>query len=275
MSPPVERVLESYFHNHLVLGKTIDRRRQETIMLHLLEHLGKKTAKELTPKALAEYAKARGVHQNTIRREITTLRAAYRVAFRAGDIEAGDLPNLDIPEEIKPPERWLRVPELQALREAADEGLRDFIDVAYYTGGRKASVTRLTQAQIDLDAKRINLALPGERQRNKKRPVVPIFPEIKEVIERRYANATRGRLFTDMASVNRRFKQAVQKAGLLGRVSPHTLRHSRATHLLQAGAPIWSVAKLLGDTVTTVEQVYGHHCPDFLEETLSPQRANS
>lgn len=265
----VKKVLESYFHNHLVLGKTIDRRRQETIMFHLDEHLGDKQPSQLTPRAMADYAKARGVHQNTVRRELTTLRAAFRVAFRAGDIGAAEIPLLDIPEEIRPEERWLRQKELKALRDAADEGLRDFIDVAYFTGARKASVTRLKRSQIDLEMNRINLALPGERQRNKRRPTVPIFPDIRPIIERRYESADRERLFPDMASVSYRFKLAVEKAGLLGRVTPHTLRHSRATHLLQAGAPIWSVAKLLGDTVATVERVYGHHCPDFLSETLS------
>lgn len=268
MPTPVERVLESYFHNHLVLGKAIDRRRQETIMFHLQEHLGGKTARELTPKLLSEYAKARGVHQNTIRRELTTLRAAYRVAFRVGDIDATELPNLDIPDEIRPAERWLKSAELLALRAAADDGLRDFIDVAYYTGARKNSVIRLTQAQIDLESKRINLALPNERQRNKRRPIVPIFPEISEIITRRYDGAVRGRLFPDMASVARRFKIAVGRAKLPGRVTPHTLRHSRATHLLQAGVSVWTVAKLLGDAVATVERVYGHHCPDFLAETV-------
>ncbi len=51
-----------------------------------------------------------------------------------------------------------------------------------------------------------------------------------------------------------------------GNMSPHVLRHTRATHLLQDRKSPWAVANLLGDTVKTVLDVYGHHCPDFLDE---------
>jgi integrase len=64
------------------------------------------------------------------------------------------------------------------------------------------------------------------------------------------------------SSVYRAFQRACTRAKIEG-VTPHTLRHSRATHLLQAGVPTWDVAGLLGDTVATVERVYGHHSPDY------------
>ena len=51
-------------------------------------------------------------------------------------------------------------------------------------------------------------------------------------------------------------------------VTPHTLRHTRATHLLQLGVDIWDVAGLLGDTVSTIERTYGHYSPDYLGDTL-------
>ncbi len=46
------------------------------------------------------------------------------------------------------------------------------------------------------------------------------------------------------------------------------MRHSRATHLLQAGVDIYTVARLLGDSVTTVERVYGHHSADHMAATI-------
>jgi site-specific recombinase XerD len=59
------------------------------------------------------------------------------------------------------------------------------------------------------------------------------------------------------------FNRAVRLAGLghLG-VSPHWLRHSRASHMLLDGIPMFKVARFLGDTVETVDRVYGHMAPD-------------
>ena len=54
-----------------------------------------------------------------------------------------------------------------------------------------------------------------------------------------------------------------------GRLTPHVLRHTRATHLLQKGVAPYAVASLLGDTVATVLRVYGHHCPNYLAEAIA------
>ncbi len=54
-----------------------------------------------------------------------------------------------------------------------------------------------------------------------------------------------------------------------GRITPHILRHTRATHLLEAGMSIYNVATLLGDNPTTVEKVYAHACTSTLESELN------
>lgn len=69
----------------------------------------------------------------------------------------------------------------------------------------------------------------------------------------------------------RQFMDAAARAGLGDDVTPHVLRHSRATHMLQDGVPLWAVANLLGDKVTTVEKTYGTHCPDYMAEVLSEE----
>jgi len=58
-----------------------------------------------------------------------------------------------------------------------------------------------------------------------------------------------------------------------GSLSPHVLRHTRATHLLQQGVHPKAVADLLGYDVTTVLRVYGHACPDYLETALGQERS--
>ena len=58
------------------------------------------------------------------------------------------------------------------------------------------------------------------------------------------------------------FQALMRSLNMPEKAFPHILRHSRATHLLQDGVSIYEVAKLLGDTIATVERVYGHHAPD-------------
>ena len=67
-----------------------------------------------------------------------------------------------------------------------------------------------------------------------------------------------------VASVKRGFQSAVRLAGLAGRVTPHTLRHTAATWLMQRGVPIWEAAGFLGMSPEVLQQTYGHHHPDFL-----------
>src|SRR3546814_12536600 len=62
--------------------------------------------------------------------------------------------------------------------------------------------------------------------------------------------------------------RAAKAAGAPAEASPHTLRHSRITHLLEAGVDIWSVAKLAGDRVVTIDKVYAHASIDHLAKVL-------
>jgi integrase len=65
-------------------------------------------------------------------------------------------------------------------------------------------------------------------------------------------------------SVKTAFQHAVSLAGLWGRVTPHTLRHTAATWLMQRGVPIWQAAGYLGMSVEIIERTYGHHHPEYL-----------
>ncbi|OAI30553.1 hypothetical protein A1351_08610 [Methylosinus sp. R-45379] len=67
--------------------------------------------------------------------------------------------------------------------------------------------------------------------------------------------------------VSKAFNSAVARAGLDRTVTPHTLRHTCVTWLIQRGRPIFEVARFVGMTPQMVEDVYGHHAPEFLRET--------
>jgi integrase len=66
--------------------------------------------------------------------------------------------------------------------------------------------------------------------------------------------------------LRRSWTTARSAAGLGDDVTPHTLRHTAATWLMQRGVDAWEAAKYLGMTVETLERVYGHHHPDYLKQ---------
>ena len=68
-----------------------------------------------------------------------------------------------------------------------------------------------------------------------------------------------------MKSVKTAFKRAVSLSKLEGKISPHTLRHTAATWLMQIGVSTWDAAGFLGMSEKTLRDVYGHHHPDYLQ----------
>ena len=67
---------------------------------------------------------------------------------------------------------------------------------------------------------------------------------------------------SQIGDINNGFTSLVKAAGLPPDVTPHTLRHTAATWLMQSGADLWDSAGFLGMSVATLEHVYGHHHPD-------------
>lgn len=279
--------LDDYQREHAAT-KSADPARNEPIIRHLKAHFGDVLVKDVdigmcrtyvaarTAGAIGSVRGGRGkivrpVSNATARRELVVLSAAAHHAAAWKRITRADVPVLELPDEDATTERWLTREELADLRAAASGELLDMIDVLYYTASRRDAIETLTVFQVKLDQALIHLAKPGEKQTNKRRPIVPIDAAVMPVLKRQVAAALeRGtpEIFS-LRGMNfyRAFLRAAKAAGVAD-VSPHVLRHTRATHLLQEGKDIWAVAKLLGDSVQTVEKVYGHHSPRYLAEVL-------
>jgi integrase len=69
-----------------------------------------------------------------------------------------------------------------------------------------------------------------------------------------------------VATVKTALKTAVRLAKLPGKITPHTLRHTAATWLMQNGVSMWRAAGFLGMSVETLDRVYGHHHPDYFSD---------
>ncbi len=136
---------------------------------------------------------------------------------------------------------------------------------------------RLTRFQVSLSpAWTINLTSPleneNERRSKKRRPVVPIDASIRPIIARLYEESQAANvewLWGDKRDMYTEFNDHMKSIGLADKAFPHVLRHSRASHLLQAGVPVFHVAKLLGDTVATVDRVYAHCVPAGLATAIA------
>ena len=276
----VTSALDDYYHEHVAL-RCDDKERQEHAIVHLKAFFGSTPVGDVDILMTRSYAAARRAgaigggkrttskvgSDSTIRRELTVLVAAANHAVRWKRTTLADTLQVEKPTESSPVADWYTKEELATIFGAATGKLLKFCRIAYYTAGRRNSIETLVSPQIDRKLQRINLSKPGEQKTCKRRPIVPLFDEIKGDINALLAENTGGPLFgsTDFYWP---FRALCEDVGLVNKSNPHLLRHSRATHLLQDGVDIWTVAKLLGDSVKTVERVYGHACPDFMAATI-------
>lgn len=275
----VTQALQLYVDRH-VKPNVVDKERQYAAIANLKAYFGTKLVADIDIAASKGYAaarkagvigggnkhKPRAATDATIRRELVCLVAAANCAVEWGDLNIGQLPKVELPSEIRSNDvKFFTKEQLRAIIAAAaehDADLHDFIVLAYYTASRRAAIEDLTAAQVNLATSRINLMPAGARVTNKRKPVVPIYAEIRSIVERRMMASTDGRLFPPNANFYKRFVTLSRKLGFEGH--PHMLRHSRATHMLMDGEDIYKVARLLGDNIKTVDDVYGHFVPEFL-----------
>jgi integrase len=235
-----------------------------------------KTVAEVTRDMCRKYVDFRQRAPGTARRELGVLRAAINFAHRTGRLTR--TVNVDLPTGAEPRDRWLTRKEAAALLRAA---LREprvrpylplFILLCLYTGHRKQAILTLRWTQVDLERGRIDFNQAGLRRTNKRRARIPIIPKLLGHLRRARRRGTDlGFVVNDSGSrlkdIKRGFATACDRAGLSD-VTPHVLRHTCATWLMQRGVPIWEAAGFLGMTRETLERVYGHHHPDHLKSAV-------
>lgn len=251
----------------------------------LLDWWKARPCSDVTGKTCRDYASKRGA--SAARRELEDLRAALHYAKAEGILEY--VPTVTLPDKSPPRARWLTRAELAALVWAAwsyrevqkghatgrrsRQHVARFILVAYYTGSRAGAVCAATRAQFDLAGRTFYRRPEGEAETKKRRTPTPLQDRLCAHIERWWR---KGIARTNLIEFNGRpvlrvskaFARAAKDAGLTG-VSPHTLRHTAATHLMMAGADLDWAAKLLGMTRKTLEDNYWHFHPSHARGTAN------
>jgi integrase/recombinase XerD len=214
--------------------------------------------------------------------QIAALRAFYKYA------ENEKLLPVNVAENLSLPRRWKRLPKaltnaevdqlLKPLPVETPETLCDqaILELAYASGLRLAELRTLRLEQLHLEAGFINVIGKGNKER-----VVPVGKVAIEAINR-YLNAARPKLVTPkspatlflsrrgtpFASVSMwwRVKRRVRMAGIARNITPHMLRHSFATHLLEHGADLRVIQELLGHANISTTEIYTHVAGSRLRE---------
>lgn len=228
---------------------------------------GKRVA-DIREKTCREYAAQRP--QVAARRDLETLRAAVRYWHKEyGPLPA--VPSFTFPDKPEARDRWLTRSEAARLLWAArrTKHLARFILIGLHTGTRAAAILSLRWEWIDLVRGVMHRRGMGEVETKKRRPPVRLNRRILGHL-RRWKRSDGDMLpnviHWDGASitrVRRSFAKARKRAKLPADVSAHTLRHTRATWLMQAGVSPWEVAGSLGMSMKVLETVYAHHHPDW------------
>jgi integrase/recombinase XerD len=225
-----------------------------------------------------------GLSARSIARHMTTLRNFYSFLTREGEIAA------DPSEFLIPPKQWSNLPkylnrkEIDYLLGAPDRakptGIRDraMLELLYATGLRVTELCRLELNNVEKDSGVLRVTGKGNKQR-----LVPFGESASEAIAD-YLNQGRGALLKGRASrflfvtarggaITRQgfWKLLVgygKKAGIFRDLTPHVVRHSFATHLVEGGADLRSVQIMLGHADISTTQVYTHVARRRLREIV-------
>ena len=214
--------------------------------------------------------------------EIAALRAFYRFAENEKLLPANVAENLSLPR------RWQRLPKalnndeiakllaLESPETAVNLCDQAILELAYASGLRLAELKNLRLEQLHLESGFINIIGKGNKER-----VVPVGKKAVAALQR-YIEAGRPKLVTPKSPANvfltrrgtpfasvtmwLRIKHRVRRAGIARNITPHMLRHSFATHLLEHGADLRVIQELLGHANISTTEIYTHVSGNRLRE---------
>lgn len=223
----------------------------------------------------SKYKTKRKLKEQTVRRELEQLQAVIGYAHKKNIISV--CPYIWKPERSKSRERWLTKREAASLLSSikklpqAGEYLYLFTIIGLYTGARSEAISLLRWPQVDFNGGYINFTL-NQTNQTKKASKVPMPRRLKrELLKAKKRGVEMGYVVQDnqsrIKSVKNSFRGACKLAGLNG-VTPHILRHTAVSWMVQNGVPYAKIGKYVGMSVQMVDRVYGHLAPDHLQEAV-------
>lgn len=217
------------------------------------------------------YLHDRGLKKSSLRLKLAAVKSLFKYLFKKELIEKNPAAAVISPKTEKKLPNYLQLKEVNKLLDYFDsttfEGIRDkaLVDIIYSCGLRISEVLEIKVNQIDKQERLLKVIGKGKKER-----YVPIGSKTLETL-REYESIRRGigsnsrNLFIksngkklDRFTAYRSVNTAMSAISDLSQKSPHTLRHSFATHLLDNGADIRSVSEMLGHSSLSTTQVYTH-----------------
>ncbi|MCM8790871.1 MAG: site-specific tyrosine recombinase XerD [Candidatus Omnitrophica bacterium] len=252
-----------------------------TDLSHFAEYLaskGKDDIDNISRQDITSYMlglKDKGISSNSISRALVAIKMFYRFLVQERLVRDDVAGVLESPKLIRPLPNVLGPAEVEKLLSAPDlrdwMGIRDkaALELMYATGMRVSELVDLTMDGLNLDVGFIKCKGKGDKER-----IVPIGKKAKEALER-YIEKVRPKLLKKerndphifLSRLGRKvsrvsFWKMIKKNAKLARIkkdiTPHTLRHSFATHLLERGADLRVVQEMLGHADISTTQVYTH-----------------
>jgi site-specific recombinase XerD len=234
---------------------------------------------EVGPRELRRFAgviSERGASRPTVARKLAAVRSLYRVLLERGEIEANPADLISTPKRGSYLPRVLKPGEVAELLERIPASspleLRDraMFELTYSTGLRAEELVNLDLASVDPEGEEVRVEGKGGKARvvpagepawralaaylERSRPALAAGSDGARAEPALFLSRSGRRLST--SDVRRRLRQAVRRAALAGGVSPHSLRHSFATHLLEGGADLRAIQELLGHSSLSTTQTY-------------------
>ena len=232
-------------------------------------------AEPLQVREFLAYLYAQNYTKSTTARKLATLRSFYKFLIRKGLVTASPLATIRTPKQEKRLPKCLDLEQVQKLLDAPGDAdllsARDkaMLEVLYSSGIRVSELVELKLEDIDLVEGVLRVTGKGRKDR-----LTPIGSQainaVRKYLEMRatdpkLSNDGNSRVFLNKhgeplstRSVRRKLDKYLVQAGLDPGISPHTLRHSFATHLLNNGADLRSVQELLGHQSLSTTQIYTH-----------------
>lgn len=227
----------------------------------------------------------------SIARHIASVRSFYKYYLTRGRIDEDPVADITSPKQWKRLPKYLTLDEVDRLLEAPDHttplGLRDraMLQLLYATGLRVSELVSVEQRSLNTEMGFLRLTGKGGKQR-----LVPVGKEALAAIESYVENGrpkilkgkASGFLFVN-ARANRmtrqnfwmRLKRYGLEARILNPLTPHVLRHSFATHLLERGADLRSVQMMLGHSDISTTEIYTHVLRERLRKVYDQHHPRS
>jgi integrase len=210
------------------------------------------------------------------RRELAFLSAALG-HWRANHAPMMPTPKIKLPPKPAPRQDFMTRSEAARFlwRARRTPHLARFFILGWYTGSRRSVITGLMWSMVNLETGVLQRKERNAVQTKKRAPPVRLGRRILAHLRRwkrmdgpkvEFIINFRGAKISRPARSWTRIRTA---ASLPDYITPHILRHSRATHMLKQGVPIWEAANALGMSVAVLAAVYGHHAPDWQKDAAN------